>query len=85
MDVCSMGSLLSEKSNRLAGKFCENEIHKINGCPNKSLLTLDELIGKLHEAFATNDVNIDYVQDLMATYRSNPQEWRKYAKFDRYR
>lgn len=46
---------------------------------------LKELIGKLHEAFETNDVDIDYVQDLMAAYRSNPQDWKKFAKFDRYR
>ncbi|XP_012267788.2 cysteine dioxygenase type 1 [Athalia rosae] len=47
--------------------------------------TLQELVGELHEAFATDIVNIDYVQELMASYKSNPQDWRKYAKFDRYR
>ncbi|XP_012274027.1 cysteine dioxygenase type 1 [Orussus abietinus] len=48
-------------------------------------LTLQELIEHLYEAFDTDIVNIDHVKDLMAAYRSNPLEWRKYAKFDRYR
>lgn len=48
-------------------------------------LTLRELVDALHEAFKTDHVNIDDVQDLMASYRSNPLEWKKYAKFDRYR
>lgn len=47
-------------------------------------LTLRELIDALHEAFKTDHVNIDEVQNLMASYRSNPLEWKKYAKFDRY-
>lgn len=47
--------------------------------------TLRELIDALHEAFQTDHVNIDYVQDLMTSYKSNPVEWKKFAKFDRYR
>ncbi|KAL7292235.1 hypothetical protein TKK_0014183 [Trichogramma kaykai] len=48
-------------------------------------MNLQQLIDRLHEAFATNDVDIDHVQDLMFSYKSNPQEWRQFAKFDRYR
>lgn len=51
----------------------------------KNSLTLQELIDSLHEAFETDYVNIDRVQYLMASYRSNSAEWKKYAKFDRYR
>lgn len=51
---------------------------------NKSL-TLRELVDALHEAFKTDHVIIDDVLELMASYRSNPAEWKKYAKFDRYR
>ncbi|XP_031835963.1 cysteine dioxygenase type 1 [Nomia melanderi] len=47
--------------------------------------TLRELVEALHEAFKTDHVNIDDVQELMASYQSNPSEWKKYAKFDRYR
>lgn len=47
--------------------------------------TLRELVEALHDAFKTDHVNIDDVQELMASYKSNPVEWKKYAKFDRYR
>lgn len=49
------------------------------------IFSLRELIDQLHEAFKTDYVDIDHVQDLMSAYISNPVEWKKYAKFDRYR
>lgn len=51
----------------------------------KEVSSLRELIDALHEAFQTDHVNIDHVQDLMTRYKSNPVEWKKFAKFDRYR
>ncbi|XP_029161187.1 cysteine dioxygenase type 1 [Nylanderia fulva] len=51
----------------------------------KEVSTLRELIDALHEVFQTDHVNIDHVQDLMMSYKSNPLEWKKFAKFDRYR
>lgn len=47
--------------------------------------TLRELIDALYEVFQTDHVNIDRIQDLMTSYKSNPVEWKKFAKFDRYR
>lgn len=47
--------------------------------------TLSELISELHKTFASDHVNIEYVNHLMLCYQSNPAEWRKFAKFDRYR
>lgn len=47
--------------------------------------TLDDLIKELHRVFESDEVNIEYVQDLMVSYKSNPVEWKKYAKFDRYK
>lgn len=47
--------------------------------------TLQDLITKLHEIFEEDEVDVDYVMEVMRSYKSNPQEWRKYAKFDRYR
>lgn len=79
MDVCSeMDSRLEQKSRLLM------TTSELNPSSFKTI-GLKELIEKLHNAFATNDVDIDYVQDLMAAYRSNPQDWKKFAKFDRYR
>lgn len=47
--------------------------------------TLDELIEELHKVFSKDKVNIDYVQTLMTFYKSNPREWKKFAKFDTHR
>lgn len=47
--------------------------------------TLTDLIGELRKTFDSDHVNIEYVNHLMLSYQSNPAEWRKFAKFDRYR
>lgn len=46
---------------------------------------LDELIAELREIFAHDRVNIEYVQALLESYKSNPKDWRKFAKFDQHR
>ncbi|XP_046403213.1 cysteine dioxygenase type 1 [Ischnura elegans] len=48
-------------------------------------LTLDGLIKELHEIFASDRVDVDQVRRLMESYRSRPADWRRFAKFDRYR
>ncbi|KAM7343464.1 cysteine dioxygenase 1 isoform 2-T2 [Cochliomyia hominivorax] len=47
--------------------------------------TLNDLIAALHKEFSTNYVNIEMVNHIMLSYKSNPKEWQKFAKFDRYR
>lgn len=51
----------------------------------KSPATLDELIAELHEVFESDRVNIEYVNHLLLSYQSNPVEWKKFAKFDRFK
>lgn len=51
----------------------------------KSPATLDELITELHNVFESDRVNIEYVNHLLLSYQSNPAEWKKFAKFDRYK
>ncbi|XP_028176312.1 cysteine dioxygenase type 1 [Ostrinia furnacalis] len=46
---------------------------------------LDKLVEELHKVFTNDYVNIQDVQKLMAGYKSDPKDWRKYAKFDRFR
>lgn len=48
-------------------------------------ISLDDLIVELHKVFEADHVNIEYVHHLMMSYKSNPAEWKKFAKFDRYR
>ena len=47
--------------------------------------TLDELCIELRKVFAKDRVKEEYVnmvKALLSSYRSNPRDWRKYAKFD---
>lgn len=51
----------------------------------QGVTSLKDLIDQLHKAFAEDDVDIELVNHLMLSYKSDPAEWRRYAKFDRYR
>ncbi|XP_007899296.1 cysteine dioxygenase type 1 isoform X2 [Callorhinchus milii] len=53
--------------------------------PVQTVETLAELVKKLHEIFSADKVNVEEVQNLMGSYKSNPVEWSKYAKLDKYR
>lgn len=67
-------SQAKEKTNKL-----ENIIMAYN------VATLDELIAELHKAFESDSVDVDHVTQLMQSYKTNPADWGKFAKFDRYR
>ncbi|XP_067653481.1 cysteine dioxygenase type 1-like [Haliotis asinina] len=45
----------------------------------------EDLISRLRDIFQSDKVNIDYVKSLMSAYKSDRNEWKKYAKFDRNR
>ena len=47
--------------------------------------TMEELITALYKEFETNLVNIEMVNHIMLTYKSNAKDWKKFAKFDRYK
>lgn len=49
------------------------------------VFSLDDLIKELYRVFEADEVNVEEVHNLMATYKSNPVEWKKFAKFDRYK
>eukprot|EP00093_Oithona_nana_P008935 08935.XXX_336038_337356_1 [CDS] Oithona nana genome sequencing. len=51
----------------------------------KDGLTWDELIEGLLEKFDCDVVNIEEVEALLASYKSKPEDWKTYAKFDKYR
>ncbi|XP_028042259.1 cysteine dioxygenase [Bombyx mandarina] len=52
---------------------------------NHEIAGLERLIEELHGIFSRSHVNVQDVQKLMAGYKSDPKDWRKYAKFDRFR
>ncbi|CAL9708076.1 unnamed protein product [Knipowitschia caucasica] len=47
--------------------------------------SLNELIAILHKLFESDSINVDEVQQIMESYESNPQDWKKFAKADQYR
>ncbi|GAB1599503.1 cysteine dioxygenase type 1-like [Argonauta hians] len=47
--------------------------------------TLDDLCRELQHVFDSDSVNIEEVKTLMESYKSNPKEWKKFAKFDPHR
>jgi hypothetical protein len=54
-------------------------------CDLRKPESLDELIQELHKAFSSDRVNIEQVKALLSSYRSNPKDWKKFAKFDTHR
>jgi len=48
-------------------------------------ISWNDLIAKLLEIFESDEVNIEEVEELLQNYKSNPGDWRKYAKFDKYK
>lgn len=81
MEICNRENRLYSEPRGKASRLIENG-EKLR---REKVSTLQELIDALHDAFETDHVNIDHVQDLMMSYKSNPTEWKKFAKFDRYR
>jgi len=58
-------------------EYNERKVPQIN--------SLDQLVEELRKIFAENDVDVDFVQDVMSAYKSDPKEWRQFAHFDRHR
>ncbi|XP_018046645.1 PREDICTED: cysteine dioxygenase type 1 [Atta colombica] len=81
MEICNREDRLYDMPCKKALRLVDNG-EKLR---REKVSTLRELIDALYEAYNTDNVNIDYVQNLMMDYKSNPAEWKKFAKFDRYR
>lgn len=47
--------------------------------------SLESLIAILRKLFESDEVDVDYVREVMSSYKSNPLDWRKYAVFDPHR
>jgi len=43
---------------------------------------LKELVSILREVFSDRTVNVEYVTQILKNYKSNPRDWRQYAKYD---
>jgi hypothetical protein len=49
------------------------------------LQTFEDVASHLHEIFAYDTVNIDYVQKVLEKFSPCRKEWQKYAIYDRYK
>ncbi|XP_065337083.1 cysteine dioxygenase type 1 [Cloeon dipterum] len=49
----------------------------------KNSINFEQLRQGLREIFSQDSVNVEEVRELMLAYRSDPKEWKKFAKFDR--
>lgn len=79
MQVCKTApeALFQDQMNKLN---LPNDISQLPVINN-----LQDLIQELNKVFESDSVNVDYVTYLMKSYKSNPADWKKYAKFDRFR
>jgi len=48
-------------------------------------ITWEILIERLLEIFEDDKVNIEEVEDLLSKYKTKPSDWKKFAKFDKYK
>ena len=48
----------------------------------KTVESFGELIETIRQMFADDEVDVELVKDLLASYESKPAEWKQYAFFD---
>ncbi|XP_060526774.1 cysteine dioxygenase type 1 [Cylas formicarius] len=83
MAVCAYSNEIDDDVTR--EEFCEINLSKYLGHSLPEVGSLSDLIRELNRIFEKDSINIELVHYVMRSYKSNPVEWKKYAKFDRYR
>ncbi|XP_044746788.1 cysteine dioxygenase type 1 [Coccinella septempunctata] len=67
------------------GRICDFTANKHLGTFLPVINSLDDLIRELKVLFDSDKVNVEFLNYLMKSYKSKPADWKKFAKFDRYR
>jgi cysteine dioxygenase len=62
-----------------------HQLQKLTTADVPSIGSFEELIRQLRVAFETDVVDVDHVKTILSAYRSNPKDWKQYAKFDSHR
>lgn len=83
MEVCKFNETYNNNNNH--DEIDELKLYKHLGGGLPTVNSLTDLIQELNAVFASDSVNVELVHYLMKSYKSNPLDWKKYAKFDRYR
>jgi hypothetical protein len=60
----------------------DNDAYKLDAENAPVPKDLSQLCQILHRVFAQDTVNVEYVKRIIENYKSNPKDWRKYAKYD---
>jgi cysteine dioxygenase len=72
--------------NNYVSSYSDGPLLKYKPClQTPRVSTLDDLIRELYVVFESDSVNVEFVHQLMSSYKSNPVEWKRFAKFDRCR
>ena len=82
MELCKTAALTGNKTDHEMVNF---HLSKNLGKDLPVVNTLDDLIKELRSVFESDSVNVEYVNFLMKSCKLSPVDWKKYAKFDRYR
>ncbi|XP_050305815.1 cysteine dioxygenase type 1 [Anthonomus grandis grandis] len=86
MSVCQYRpEVLSDNNRHQDDEYCEIKLIKHLGRSLPEIGSLTDLIRELNVIFEKDNVNVDLVRYVMNSYKSNPVEWKKFAKFDRFR
>jgi cysteine dioxygenase len=72
--------------NTCVSSYSDGPFLKYKSCVQTPVVsTLDDLIRELYVVFESDSVNVEFVHQLISSYKSNPVEWKRFAKFDRCR
>ena len=52
---------------------------------DSSTVTWGQLREEISKAFSTENVDVDHVKALLSAYKSNKEDWGKFAYFDKYK
>ncbi|XP_030764765.1 cysteine dioxygenase type 1 isoform X2 [Sitophilus oryzae] len=82
MSLCVYQPLNSDRNEE---EFCEITLTKHLGHSLPEICSLSDVVSELSKVFESEKVNVELVHYIMRSYKSNPAEWKKYAKFDRFK
>ena len=74
--------LLAQYSSTSESSLSQSHLAKLDINKVPVAKDIKELVTYIHQVFAYDSVNIDYVVKLLQNYTSNPKDWRQYAKYD---
>jgi len=71
----------------LEDDICRSSLQQPKGCQESILedITWEKMIEKLLKIFESDNVNVEEVMDVLGAYNTKSADWRRYAKFDKFK